>query len=126
MSKPTEVNQFINDLDGGVFTERLSKILSDVAAGVMDHERGGNVTISINMKRVDNTYQIKLDHKVTYKKPTARGDISENNTTATLMHVDVGGEMTLFPKSQVKQGQMHLADRNNPEKLVSGQTGESK
>ncbi len=94
MSKPTEINQFMNDLDGGVFTERMGRILSEVAAGVMDHGKAGKVTIDFNIKRVADTYQVHIDHKVTYKRPTARGDISENNVTATLMHVDVGGERT--------------------------------
>jgi len=120
MSNPTEINQFINDLDGGVFSERLGKILSDVAAGVMDHEKAGKVSIDLNIKRVSDTFQVHIDHKVTYKRPTARGDISENNVTTTLMHVDVGGEMTLFPKSQVPRGQMHIADKETGEILTGG------
>ena len=105
---PTEVNQFMNDLDGGVFVDKLSRILSDVAAGVMDHGRKGSVTLSFEIKRVADTYQVNIDHKITHKKPTAKGDITENNTTVTLMHVSEGGRMTLFPVSQVPKGQEHM------------------
>ena len=119
MSNPTEINQFVNDMNGGVFAEKISRALSDVAAGVMDNGGTGKVTLEFNIKRVGETYQVKIDHKLAHKRPTANGDQSENNTTATLMHVGVGGSMTLFPVSQVPKGQMHIAD-NKTGDLVDG------
>jgi len=121
MSHPTDAAQFLQDLDGGVFAEKISRILSDVAAGVMDNGRAGSVTISFDMKRFENTYQVVVAHKVSYKKPTLHGDISENNRTSTPMHVNTGGEMTLFPKSQVPEGQQHLADTKTGELVEGGE-----
>jgi len=45
----TKVEQFIADLDGGVFEEKLSAILSDVAASVIDHGKKGTVSITLDM-----------------------------------------------------------------------------
>src|SRR5690606_14619781 len=35
--KATDTNEFINSLNGGVFSQQLGRALSDVAAGVIDH-----------------------------------------------------------------------------------------
>ena len=125
MSKPTEINQFLNDMDGGVFSERIGRILSEVAAGVMDNAKAGKVVLTFDIKRVEGTYQVAIDHDISYKRPTAHGAIQESNKTKTLMHVDVGGEMTLFPKSQVPKGQQHIADKETGE-IVHGKIGETK
>ena len=104
----TDVNRFIADLDGGVFEQKLAHILSDVAAAVIDNNLAGSVTIKLDFKRIGNSYMLDVKHKLAYSKPTARGDITENNTTSTPMHAGVGGCMTLFPESQVPKGQQHI------------------
>ena len=104
----TDVNQFFTDLDGGVFEQKLSRILSDVAAAVIDNNHAGSVTIKLDLKRIGDSYMLDIKHKLAYTKPTVRGDITENNATSTPMHVGVGGCMTLFPESQVPKGQQHI------------------
>lgn len=124
MSKPTDIGQFIADLDGGVFDQKVSKMLSDVAAAVIDQNKVGQVVIKLDLKRFEDTFQVVVSHDLSYKMPTRYGTKSENDKKATPMHVGVGGHMSLFPESQVNQGQLHLSDKDDSNKLVEGQIGE--
>jgi len=108
MNPDTDVTQFIADLDGGVFEEKLARALSRVAAGVIDNKAPGRVTITLDLKRIGDSHQVAIKHKLSYRQPTAKGDLTENNTTETPMHVGVGGRMSLFPETQVPTGQQHL------------------
>ncbi len=99
----TDVTEFIGDLDGGVFEEKLGRILSEVAGAVVDHGdqgRSGQVQITLDMKRIGSSAQVEVKHKLSYKRPTAHGDVSENNVLMTPMYVGAGGQMSLFPKDQ--------------------------
>ncbi len=100
---PTNIPEFFTDLDGGVFEAKLSRALSDVAAGVIDHEKSGKIVITLKIKRVGNSQQVMINHNLNYVRPTNCGDISENNETQTPMYVGEKGEMTYFLKNQ---GQM--------------------
>ena len=55
---PTKVDKFIEDLDGGVFEEKLSQILSDVAGAVIDQGKNGKVDISLTLKQIGNSHQV--------------------------------------------------------------------
>ena len=96
----TKVVEFIQDLDGGVLEQKLGQALSDVAAGVVDHNKAGQVTLTLDMKRIGNSYQVEIKHKLSFKRPTAKGDASENNTTSTPMYIGTGGKLSLFPEGQ--------------------------
>ena len=96
----TDVIQFIGDLEGGVLEQKLGHILSEVTSGVIDHNKTGKITLDMTIKRIGNSYQVEIAHKLSYKKPTANGDASENNLTATPMYAGSGGKLTLFPEGQ--------------------------
>lgn len=96
----TNISEFFDDIDGGVFAEKLSRALSDVAAGVIDHNKPGELTIKLKMKRIGSSYQLGINHKLSYVKPTAKGKVTEENTTETPMHVGSGGKLSLFPENQ--------------------------
>lgn len=96
----TDVQQFIDELDAGNFQDKLGKILSAVAAGVIDHDRAGKVTITLDMRRIGTSHQVAINHKLQYTKPTMRGKASEEESTQTPMYVGKGGSMTLFPPNQ--------------------------
>lgn len=68
----TNVEQFLSDLDGGVFQEKLSRTLSDVAAHVMDFEKKGQVTLTFDVKRSGSS-QVNITHKLAYKHPPSEG-----------------------------------------------------
>lgn len=102
MSVDTDVGEFITDLDGGVFASKLGRILSDVAGSVVDHNRPGNVTIKIDIRRIGTSYQVALKHKLSYERPTMRGKQREEDVTETPMHVGKGGRLTMFPEQQTQ------------------------
>lgn len=95
----TNVEQFIADLDGGVLQEKLSRILSDVAAHVMDFEKKGEVSLKFDISKIGSS-QVNVQHRISYKHPTKRGTKSEDDTTATPMHIGKGGAMSFFPENQ--------------------------
>lgn len=105
----TNIEHVISDLDGGVLAEKLSHAISKVAAGVIDYDKTGSVTLSLKFKRLGSSYQVNIEHALTYQAPTAKGHSSEKNTTSTPMHVGKGGKVSLFPENQTqmfdKQGQ---------------------
>jgi hypothetical protein len=96
----TDVTEFITDLDGGVFVQKIAEALSDVAAGVVDHAKKGKVVLSFSIARVGNSHQVTVEHELSYKKPTARGEASETNKTQTGMWVGPRGALALFQPNQ--------------------------
>lgn len=97
----TEASEFIEDLDGGVFADKVSRILGEVAGAVMDHQKKGLVVINLAITPGGGS-QVMVSHDIAYKRPTTRGMASENDTTTTPMHVGKGGKMSFFPENQTK------------------------
>lgn len=114
----TNVTEFICDLDGGVFEQKLGHILSEVAGAVVDHgEKGksGQVQITLDIKRIGQSAQVEVKHKLAYNRPTMHGKSSEEEQLMTPMYVGVGGKLTFFPEGQdqlfTKQGEVsHVAE----------------
>lgn len=96
----TEVGQFLDDLDAGMFQQKISKALSDVAAGVIDNHAQGKVQVTFVVTQLGSSNQVMIDHQLAYSAPTPNGEFAEKNKTRTPMHVNEGGELTLFPKNQ--------------------------
>ncbi len=97
----TDVNEFFTDLDAGVFEKKLSRALSDVAAGVIDHEKVGEVVIKLKLKPI-GSYQIEVSQALTYTTPKRRGKLIESDETKTPMHVGKGGRLSFFPENQTQ------------------------
>ncbi|MCK0153892.1 hypothetical protein MWU49_09265 [Alcanivorax sp. S6407] len=100
----TKVDDFVYDLDGGVFAEKLSRALSDVAAGTVDHGNGkkkGKVVIELDMQQIGESHQIQISHTLKVSRPTLRGKATEEDTTTTPMYVGRGGKMTIAPDAQI-------------------------
>lgn len=111
----TDVQQFIEDLDAGVFMMKVGRALSDVAAGVVDHGSSrngvvGTVSLEFKMKQVGGGAQVLIAHKLSYTRPTAKGDRGENNTTATPMYVGTGGRISLMPGKDTPASDMFNKD----------------
>lgn len=98
----TDVNALLDDLDAGVFREKLGRALSDAAAGVIQTGKAGKVTITLDLKQIAESSQVDCSHKLSYTVPTAKGKRSEENTTKTPLYVGRGGKLTLFPENQGK------------------------
>lgn len=95
----TNVNELLSDLDGGVFEQKLSQMLTEVGQAAVNHGRVGKVTVEFTMKQIGQSSQITLDHKLSYTRPTSKGKVSEENTTQTPVYVSRKG-LTLFPENQ--------------------------
>lgn len=113
MSKgDTDVQQFIEDLEAGVFMERVGHVLSKVAANVLDLEKVGEVTIKLKLKHMGARDQIMVEHDLSYKRPMMNGTMTENITGKTPQYVGTGGAMTLYPE---KQEDAFFADEKRPQ-----------
>ncbi len=101
-SNPTPTSiEVLNDLDGGVFAEKIGVALSEVALFTCLYGgKGGRVTIQIDMARIGDSSQVEMAHTLIYKHATQKGEITEKNTTITPMHVGRGGVLSLVPHDQ--------------------------
>ena len=95
MNEPNGVELF-DQLDAGIFRQKVSTAFADVALGVAIHGKKGHVTLTFDFARVGESTQVEMVHKVAFSKPTERGKVSEENTTSTPLHVGVGGALTVL------------------------------
>ena len=100
--KATDSNEFLNSLNAGVFAQQLGRALSDVGAGVVDHGKKGKVTITLELSRIGESNQVKVNHKLDYTVPTKRGTKREDTTLDTPMYVTENG-IELFQTDPTKQ-----------------------
>jgi hypothetical protein len=103
MSEPnssTNITTLMGDLDGGVFEQKIGRALSDVAMGILSTGKKGFVTVRFDMEQISESNQVTVSHKLTFKKPTRRGGVNEEDTTKTPMHVGRGGKLSLMPENQ--------------------------
>lgn len=98
----TDINALLDDLDAGVFRDKVGRALSEVAAGIVAFGKQGKVTVTFDMKQIDDARQVSCTHKVSKIEPTQKGKRTEENTTSTPLHVGRGGKLTLFPENQGK------------------------
>lgn len=96
----TDLPEFMNDLDGGVFAEKVARALSDVAAGVIDFDNKGELTLKFKLDRIGNSHRVGIKHQLNYKVPEANGSYTQDNLTESVMHVNRGGRMSVFPENQ--------------------------
>jgi len=66
-----------------------------------DAKKTGKITIELTLERIGNGAQINMAHKLTYKRPLARGNIVETNETSTLVYCGKGGALTITPDTQL-------------------------
>lgn len=97
----TDVSAFITDLDGGQFDRMLSVALGQVAAGVVDNNKVGEVSVKFTIERIPGTHQVNVKHALKFTKPTLDGKAGEEATRKTVMHVGKNGVMSLVPQSQL-------------------------
>jgi hypothetical protein len=109
----TNVEDFISELDGGVFVEKLGQALSDVAAGTIDHGKGrkkGKVVLELDIQQIGESHQVQISHTLKVSRPTLRGKATEEDTTTTPMYVGRGGKMTIAPDAQMDFLKTHATE----------------
>lgn len=100
--KATDTNDFFNSLNAGVFSQQIGRALSDVAAGVVDHSKQGEVTIKLKFKQIGQSNQVAISHTLEYAQPTKRGKVREDITLDTPLYVTAEG-LTLFQNDPTAQ-----------------------
>lgn len=113
MTTNTDIEQFITELEAGVFAEKLGHAISQVAAGVCDNEKKGQIKLVIDFKLAGN-HQVNLEHELEYKVPRRNGLSTEKTKTNTIMHVGKGGRCTLFPENQAQMFDKKGSVNKNP------------
>ncbi len=89
--KDTDPGELIANLDAGVFAQQLGHALSAVAGAVVDHGKAGKVVITLDMKRIGESSQVNITHKLDFVQPTKRGNKREDYALATPMYVTANG-----------------------------------
>lgn len=101
--KTYDFTETLNDLDAGVFAQKLSRAVADTAEAVAYHERKakGKVTIELTMERIGDSSQLSVSHKLSFSKPTRRGKATEEDTTSTALYVGPRGALSVMPDTQI-------------------------
>ena len=107
----TDITTLLNDLDAGVFAEKLSAAISKNAMAVIDTGKEGEVVITLKMKQIASHHQVEVSHKIKFTRPTHRGKVAEEDTTTTPMHVGRGGKLTFYPENQTDMFKQSQADK---------------
>lgn len=97
---PTNVAQVISELGSGVLEQKLAMVLSQVAEAVQEHRKGGEVSLKLKLAPAGSANQLNVTHTLVYKQPKKRGSIGEDDTSETIMFVNEGGNVTMFPEAQ--------------------------
>lgn len=100
--KPTDTAEFLTSLNAGVFIQQVGRALSDVAAGVVEHSKQGDVTIKLKIKQIGQSNQVAVTHTLEYAQPTKRGKKREDTTLDTPLYVTPDG-LTLFQTNPTDQ-----------------------
>ncbi|MBQ4836079.1 hypothetical protein [Pseudoalteromonas luteoviolacea] len=115
MSNTTDVNNFVSELEGGVFNEKLAHLLSDVALGQVIHGAGnrkGKVAIDLTFQRIGENNQVMVSSKLTHTTLTKRGSKSETASNETPFYVGKGGVLTIEQPQEEFNGQFALVQQN--------------
>jgi len=100
MSEQRTFNDTLQELDAGIFVNKVQEALKKVALGVVNHNKKGTVTIQLDLDRIGETEQVQIKHTVKYSQPTKRGKLVEDNATSTPMHVNRFGDLTISSQTQ--------------------------
>ena len=101
LSAATDVSEFFQDLDGGVFDHKLSVALSQVAAASVDNDKTGEVSIKLTFKKIPGTSQVHCEHTLKFSRPTLDGKAGEEEKRTTALHVGKYGKLSIAPESQM-------------------------
>ncbi|WP_339514500.1 hypothetical protein [Pseudomonas sp. RL_15y_Pfl2_60] len=100
--KATDTSEFIGSLNAGVFSQQVGRALSDVAAGVIEFNKAGEVTVKFKLKQIGQSNQVAITHTLDFVEPTKRGKRREDTTLDTPMYVTANG-IELFQNDPTAQ-----------------------
>lgn len=92
--------ELIGEFDAGVFEDKVTAALREAAQGAIAHRKKGKVTLTFDLKPIGDSNQVNVTHSLRYVKPTAKGQLTEEDATSTPMHVARSGHLSIFPDTQ--------------------------
>jgi len=93
----------IEELDAGLFLETAQELMKAAVRGVVATGKKGNLTLKFDLERIGESASIKVSHDVSYTLPTKNGKLVENKATATVLHADNFGNLSITPQSDEDQ-----------------------
>lgn len=97
---PQSVSELLPDLDAGIFDRKVSTALAEASLGVVTTGKKGKVVLTFDLERIGDGNQVQCKHSLRYVKPTAKGRVTEEDSTSTPLHVGPRGHLSLFPMAQ--------------------------
>ena len=121
-SNITNVDDFIQELNAGIFIEQLGLVLSAAALATIVNGSGnrkGKVSVDFTFQQIGGNDQVVVTTKLSSSMPTKRGKKSEENAADTPMFVGKGGVLTIDAPRESLTGQFSLKQENElPGKVV--------
>jgi len=111
----TNVENFLGELEAGVFKEKFAHLLSDVALGTVINggKKKGKVTVELTLSQVGENNQVIVQSKLSHITPTKRGQKAEVTVNETPFFVAKGGVMQIEPPKEEFNGQFNLSAVKN-------------
>jgi len=91
----------IDEMDAGIFTQKITAALAEVALGAIQHRKKGKVIIELNLEPIGTSSQLNITHKIASTKPTLNGKVTEDETTSTPMYTNTLGFLSVSPDAQI-------------------------
>lgn len=98
--KQEQLYDLFGELDAGVFIQKATRGLAEVALGAVTTGKAGKVVLTFDLKQIGTSNQVNVHHSIKYVKPTSNGRITEENKTETPVYVGVGGVLSVLPDKQ--------------------------
>lgn len=96
------IHTLLDDLDAGVFIQKVERAMRDTALAVVSTGKKGQVAIIFDLKQIGSSNQVEIEHAVKFKRPTDKGSVSEDNATMTPVYVCSGGKLSIMPDNQME------------------------
>ena len=100
--KQEQLYDLFGELDAGVFIQKATRGLAEVALGAVTTGKSGKVVLTFDLKQIGTSNQVNIHHTVKYIKPTPNGRVTEENKTETPVYVGLGGVLSVLPEKQEK------------------------
>ncbi|OOG61416.1 hypothetical protein B0E46_15670 [Rhodanobacter sp. B04] len=97
-----QLYDLLGELDAGVFIQKVTRALTEVALGAVTTNKAGKVVLTFDVKQIGTSNQVNVHHSLKFIKPTPNGRVTEENKTETPVYVGVGGVLTSLPEKQEK------------------------
>lgn len=102
--KPFDTIQLLRDLNGGRFLDQLDAVLTEVGSHTAtfgDSKNKGQIIITMNLARVDDTRQLKTDVKLAFKRPNPNdGQIAGFFKFGTRLFARLNGALSFLKEAE--------------------------